>query len=113
MISASAVTTRHELIMSLVAGLSLINKVWKRAPQLNNDLKSVPVMARIFSYFGRCTEISLKFYGQTAIFDHFVRNRHFGDSPFTDKASIFIDLSVNDDDFIKCSAAHHLLNYCT
>ena len=31
MISASAVTTRHELIMSLVAGLSLINKVWKRA----------------------------------------------------------------------------------
>ena len=30
MISASAVTTRHELIMSLVAGLSLINKVWSR-----------------------------------------------------------------------------------
>jgi hypothetical protein len=54
--------------MSLVAGLSLINKVWKRAPQLNNDLKSVPVMARIFSYSGRCTEISLKFYGQSAIF---------------------------------------------
>ena len=31
MISASAVTTRHELIMSLVAGLNPINKVWKRA----------------------------------------------------------------------------------
>ena len=31
MISASAVTTRHELIMSLVAGLSPIMKVWKRA----------------------------------------------------------------------------------
>ncbi|MGO4955183.1 hypothetical protein [Ligilactobacillus ruminis] len=30
MISASAVTTRHELIMSLVAGLILINKVWSR-----------------------------------------------------------------------------------
>ena len=30
MISASAVTKRHELIMSLVAGLSLINKVWSR-----------------------------------------------------------------------------------
>jgi len=28
---ASAVTTRHELIMSLVAGLSPIMKVWKRA----------------------------------------------------------------------------------
>ena len=76
MISASAVTTRHELIMSLVAGLSLINKVWKRAPQLNNDLKSVPVMARIFSYSGRCTEISLKFYGQSAHFGRFVRNQN-------------------------------------
>ena len=31
MIIASAVTTRHELIMILVAGLSLINKVRKRA----------------------------------------------------------------------------------
>ncbi|AEN77536.1 Hypothetical protein LRC_02090 [Ligilactobacillus ruminis ATCC 27782] len=31
MISASAVTTRHELIMSLVAGLNLIMKVWSRA----------------------------------------------------------------------------------
>ena len=31
MISASAVAKRHELIMSLVAGLSPINKVWKRA----------------------------------------------------------------------------------
>ena len=53
----------------------------------------------------------MRIYGQTAIFDHFVRNRHFGDSPFTDKASIFIDLSVNGSDFAKCSAAHHLLNH--
>ena len=30
MISASAVTTRHELIMSLVAGLNPISKVWSR-----------------------------------------------------------------------------------
>ena len=29
MISASAVATRHELIMSLVAGLNPIMKVWK------------------------------------------------------------------------------------
>ena len=41
-----------------------------------------------------------------------------GDAPrfhsnFTDKLPIFIDLSVNDNDFAKCSAAHHLLNHCT
>ena len=29
--SASEVATRHELIMSLVAGLNPIMKVWKRA----------------------------------------------------------------------------------
>ena len=55
----------------------------------------------------------LNFYGQTAIFDHFVRNRHFSGKPFTDKLSIFSDLSVNGSDFDKCSAAHHLLNHCT
>ena len=32
---------------------------------------------------------------------------------FTDKASIFIDVSVNGSDFAKGSAAHHLLNHCT
>nr|WP_258414364.1 hypothetical protein [Ligilactobacillus ruminis] len=68
-------------------------------------------MARIFSYFGRHAKISFKFYGQTVIFQHFVRNRHFWDSPFTDKASIFIDVSVNGSDFAKCSAAHHLINH--
>ena len=51
----------------------------------------------------------MNFYGQTAVFDRFVRNRHFWNSPFTDKASIFLDVSVNDGDFAKCSAAHHLL----
>ena len=55
----------------------------------------------------------LNFYGQTAIFDHFVRNRHFSSRLITDKVPIFIDLSVNDNDFAKCSAAHHLLNHCT
>ena len=69
-------------------------------------------MARIFSYSGRHAKISLEFYGQTAIFDHFVRNRHFSGGPITDKESIFIDVSVNGSDFAKCSAAHHLLNRC-
>ena len=55
----------------------------------------------------------LNFYGQTAVFDHFVRNRYFSGGPFTDKEPIFIDLSVNDSDFDKCSDAHHLLNHCT
>ena len=55
----------------------------------------------------------LNFYGQTAVFDHFVRNRHFLSRPFTDSMPIFSDLSVNDNDFAKCSAAYHLLNHCT
>ena len=55
----------------------------------------------------------LKYYGQTVVFDHFVRNRHFWNSPFTDKASIFIDVSVNGSDFVKCSAAQQLINRCT
>ena len=91
-------------------------------------------MARIFSYSGRHAKISLEFtdkagfldhlsvkprskrlnfYGQTAVFAHSVRNRHFSGGPITDKASIFIDVSVNDSDFDKFSAAHHLLNRCT
>ena len=55
----------------------------------------------------------LNFYGQPAVFDHFVRNRHFLSRPFTDSMTIFSDLSVNDNDFAKCSAAQHLLNHCT
>ncbi|MFZ2931135.1 MAG: hypothetical protein WA046_08680, partial [Blautia wexlerae] len=46
----------------------------------------------------------LNFYGQTAIFDHFVRNRHFSIKPFTDRRPIFIDMSVNGSDFSKYSA---------
>ena len=44
----------------------------------------------------------LNFYGQTAIFDHFVRNRLFSSRPFTDKFPIFIDVSVNESVFDKC-----------
>ena len=50
----------------------------------------------------------LNFYGQTDIFDHFVRNRHFWNSPFTDSMPIFIDSSVNE---ILPNAV--LLNHCT
>ena len=46
----------------------------------------------------------LNFYGQPAIFAHFVCNRYFSDRPFTDSMLIFIDLSVNGSDFAKCSA---------
>ena len=55
----------------------------------------------------------LNFYGQKVVFDHFIRNRHFSSRPFTDNRPIFIDVSVNDNDFDKCSAAHQLLNRCT
>ena len=46
----------------------------------------------------------LNFYGQTAIFDLFVRNRRFSSEPITDKAFVFDDLSVNGSDFAKCRA---------
>ena len=55
----------------------------------------------------------LNFYGQTAIFAHFVRNRYFSDRPFTDSMPIFIDLSVNGSDFAKGSAVRQQLNRCT
>ena len=45
-----------------------------------------------FFFFGQCAKISLK---------------------FTNKASIFIDVSVHGRDFAKCSAAQQLLNRCT
>jgi|GEM_PF-1040105 len=62
------------------------------------------------SYYGQSAVLELfvrkqnAFYGQTAIFDHFVRNLHFWSRPFTDRRTIFIDVSVNDSDFDKCSA---------
>ncbi|MGM9894126.1 MAG: hypothetical protein ACI31P_07305 [Ligilactobacillus ruminis] len=49
-------------------------------------------------------DLRLNFYGQTAIFAHFVRNRHFSSKSFTDSVLIFIDVSVNGSDFAKCSS---------
>ena len=43
----------------------------------------------------------LNFYGQTAIFAHFVRNRHFSSRPFTDRGPIFIDVYVNEEKMWK------------
>ena len=52
--------------------------------------------SRLFGAFVRKLRSKrLKSYGQTAIFDHFVRNRHFWDRTFTDRRLIFIDVSVN------------------
>ena len=83
------------------AGLSVIKTHFTDKPSFFGDLSVKPRSKR------------LNFYGQTAVFAHFVRNRHFSGWPFTDKEPIFIDLSVNGSDFAKCSAAHHLLNRCT
>ena len=49
--------------------------------------------------FNQFSQNFIQIYGQTAVFDDFVRNRHFSIEPFTDKAPIFIDLSVNGSDF--------------
>ena len=45
----------------------------------------------------------MRIYGQSRLFGAFVRNRHFSSEPFTDRRPIFIDLSVNGSDFVKCS----------
>ena len=78
---------------------------------------------RILSYSGRHAKTSLKFtdkagflehlsvksgpkrlnfYGQTAGFAHFVRNRH--EQAIYGQMLIFIDVFVNRSDFAKCSA---------
>ena len=90
MIRASAVTTRHELIMNLVVGLSLINKVWKRA--VNRIMIKIRAMtARIFSYSGQRAKTSFKFTDKAFVFaDLSVSKTHF-----TDKPAFSSDLSVN------------------
>ena len=90
MIRASAVTTRHELIMNLVVGLSLINKVWKRA--VNRIMIKIRAMtARIFSYSGQRAKTSFKFTDKAFVFEDLsVIKTHF-----TDKPSFSGDLSVN------------------
>ena len=54
-------------------------------------MKIRAMMARIFSYSGRHAKIL----------------------NFTDKQGFLIILSVNENDFDKCSVSHHLLNHCT
>ena len=106
----------------ILADLSVIKTHFTDKPSFFGDLS-----VNFWSLWGRFTDKAgflehlsakqgpkhLNFYGQPAVFDHFVPNRHFSGRPFTDKLPIFIDLSVNGSDFDKCSAAHHLLNYCT
>ena len=66
-------------------------------------------MARIFLILGGAPRFYSNFTDKVPILaDLSVIKTHF-----TDKLPIFIDLSVNGSDFDKCSAAHHLLNYCT
>ena len=104
------------------ADLSVIKTHFTDKPSFSRDLSVNfwPLWCGFTDKAGFLKRLSVKpdpkrlnFYGQTAIFDHFVRNRHFWNSPFTDKASIFIDVSVNGSDFVKCSAAQQLINRCT
>ena len=93
MISASAVTTRHELIMSLVAGLNPIMKVRSRTlsphTQLNNDENSCRDGANFF-FLGQHAKISFKFTYKAFVFsDLSVSKTHF-----TDKQLFLIILSV-------------------
>ena len=71
-------------------------------------IKVCAVVGTDFFLFWAMNQNFTQIYGQTAIFDHFVRNRHFSSSPITDKPSIFIGVSVIGSDFAKCSAAQSL-----
>ena len=66
MISASTVTTQHELIMSLVAGLSLIMQGVKPNGQLNNDEN--PCHGTDFFLFWAVHRDFTQIYGQRANF---------------------------------------------
>ena len=72
MISASEVTKRHELIMSLVAGLSPIIKVWKTNAQLNNGGNPCRDGTGFFLFWAARQDFT-RIYGQTGIFGAFVR----------------------------------------
>ncbi len=56
--------------------------------------------SRLFGAFVRKTGFEIAEFLRTN--GHFVRNRHFSIEPFTDRRPIFIDLSVNGNDFAKC-----------
>ena len=72
MISASEVTKRHELNMSLVAGLSPIIKVWKTNAQLNNGGNPCRDGTGFFLFWAARQDFT-RIYGQTGIFGAFVR----------------------------------------
>ena len=72
--------------------------------------KFLAIMLRIYGQNRFLEHLSVKpspkrlnFYGQTAVSDHFVRNRLFSSKPFTDRRPILLDVSVNGSDFDKCS----------
>ena len=90
MISASEVTKRHELIMSLVAGLSPIIKVWKPNAQLNIDENPCRHGADFFLFWEARQDFT-QIYGQSAFFADLSVIKTY----FTDKTSFFGDLSVN------------------
>ena len=84
--AAHAQSVRQDGITDKVpffADLSVRKTHFTDKPAFSNDLSVKPGLKR------------LKSYGQAVIFDHFVRNRHFSIEPFTDRGSIFIDVSVN------------------
>ena len=65
-----------------LASLSVSKTHFTDKPAFSSDLSVKPRSKR------------LNFYGQTAVFAHFVRNRHFSSRTFTDRRPIFIDVSV-------------------
>ena len=75
MISASAVAKRHELIMSLVAGLIPIIKVWKTNAQLNNGGNPCRDGTGFFLFWAARQDFT-RIYGQTGIFGAFVRKQN-------------------------------------
>ena len=92
----------------ILANLSVSKTHFTDKPSFFGDLSVNfwPLWGRFTDKQGFLDHLSVKsgpkrlnFYGQKAVFDHFVRNRHFSGRPFTDKFPIFIDLSVNGSDF--------------
>ena len=81
MISASEVTKRHELIMSLVAGLSPIIKVWKTNAQLNNGGNPCRDGTGFFLFWAARQDFT-RIYGQTGIFGAFVHKIEVETSEF-------------------------------
>ena len=80
MISASAVAMRHELIMSLVAGLSPIIKVWKPNAQLNIDENPCRDWRGFFLILGGAPRFHSNFTDKEPFLEHLsVSKTHFTD----------------------------------